>query len=127
MDQQLVYIMSPYAGDIEKNKAFAAACCRYAIRQGYTPIAPHLLYPQILNDDDLGEREIGLDLGLRLLTHCALAWCCGSRISAGMAREIEAAHRLGIPVVHIEDVPPAEDHTTNLSEGGGLSAKEIKA
>ena len=27
MNHDLLYIISPYAGDIEKNKAFAVSCC----------------------------------------------------------------------------------------------------
>ena len=47
---KLVYIASPYAGDVETNVQFAKAACRYAIGQGATPVAPHLLYTQILAD-----------------------------------------------------------------------------
>lgn len=31
---KLVYICSPYAGDIESNVGFAKAACHYAMRQG---------------------------------------------------------------------------------------------
>lgn len=47
---KLVYISSPYSGDVERNVAFAKAACRYAMNQGVTPIASHLLYPQMLDD-----------------------------------------------------------------------------
>ena len=105
MNHDLLYIISPYAGDIEKNKAFAVSCCRFAIRQGYTPIAVHLLYPQILNDQDPAERAVGLRLGLTILEHCALAWVCGPTISPGMAGEVALAERLGIPIQYVEEVP----------------------
>lgn len=105
MNGDLLYIISPNAGDIENNKAFAVKCCRYAIQQGHTPIAVHLLYPQILNDQDPAERATGLRLGLTVLEHCARAWVCGSTISSGMAGEIELAERLGIPVQYVEEVP----------------------
>lgn len=58
--EKLIYIASPYAGDIETNTAFAKKACRYAIHQGHTPIAVHLLYPQMLDDAEPTEREIGL-------------------------------------------------------------------
>ena len=35
---KLVYIASPYSGDVERNVAFAKAACRYAMNQGVTPI-----------------------------------------------------------------------------------------
>ena len=63
--EKLIYIASPYAGDIEANTAFAKKACRYAIRQGHTPIAVHLFYPQMLDDGDPVERETGLRLGHR--------------------------------------------------------------
>ena len=56
-ESKLIYIASPYAGDIEKNVVFAQRACRYAIHQGYIPIAVHLLYPQMLDDGDPAERE----------------------------------------------------------------------
>lgn len=99
--EKLIYIASPYAGDIEANTAFAKKACRYAIHQGYTPIAVHLLYPQMLDDNDPAERELGLRLGHRVLDVCDELWCCGSRISSGMAREIAEAQRLGIPIRQI--------------------------
>lgn len=104
-EHELLYIISPYAGDVEKNKAYAVNCCRYAIQQGYTPIAVHLLYPQILDDQDPAERAAGLRLGLNILEHCALAWVCGSTISSGMTGEIQRAEQLGIPVQYVEAVP----------------------
>lgn len=33
---KLVYIASPYSGDVERNVAFAKAACRYAMNQGVT-------------------------------------------------------------------------------------------
>lgn len=101
MKQPLIYIASPYAGDIEKNTAFAISCCQYAIRQGCTPIAPHLLYPQILNDTDPSERACGLAMGRQLLTVCSEVWVCGGQISAGMKGEIEYALEQGVPIRHI--------------------------
>ena len=101
MREKLIYIASPYAGDIEANTAFAKRACRYAIRQGHTPIAVHLLYPQMLDDFDPAERELGLRLGHRVLEVCDELWLCGSRISTGMAREIEEAKNLGIPIRQI--------------------------
>lgn len=100
---RLIYIASPYAGDVETNTAFAKAGCQYAIRQGCTPIAVHLLYPQILDDTVPAERELGMQLGLRVLKACDELWLCGERISAGMQEERDAALCLGIPVRHISE------------------------
>ena len=104
MSKELTYIISPYAGDIEANVAFAIRCCRMAIQQGHTPIAVHLLYPQILDDQNPVEREKGLELGLNILRHCAAAWVCGTRISHGMACQIQAAQQLNIPIQYLEEI-----------------------
>ena len=37
-NNKLVYIASPYAGDVEQNVRFAKAACRYAIEQGQPPL-----------------------------------------------------------------------------------------
>lgn len=87
----LVYICSPYAGDIETNTAAARRYCRFAVEAGYIPIAPHLLFPQFLNDSDPKEREMGLFFGNALLSKCAEMFVFGSRISEGMEAEIKRA------------------------------------
>ena len=63
MKSRIIYICSPYAGNTEENTAFARQACGYAIRQGAVPLAPHLLYPQILNDSVPEEREQESALG----------------------------------------------------------------
>ena len=70
MESRMIYICSPYAGNTEDNTAFARQACGYAISQGAVPLAPHLLYPQILNDSITEERETGIRLGLEILKRC---------------------------------------------------------
>lgn len=98
---KLVYICSPYAGDIESNIRFAKAACRYAAEQGCAPVAVHLMYPQILDDAVPAQRETGIRMGLRVLASCDELWICGSRISHGMSCEIAETERLGIPIRNI--------------------------
>jgi hypothetical protein len=66
------------------------------MKQGSAPIAPHLLYPQFLNDAVPLERKAGIRMGLRILTSCKELWVCGSHVSKGMEKEIAEAKRLGI-------------------------------
>jgi hypothetical protein len=98
---KMVYIASPYAGDIEKNIRFAKAACRYAMEQGCAFVAVHLLYPQFLNDAVPSQRETGIQMGLRVLASCDQIWICGEHISAGMSCEIAEAKRLDIPIREI--------------------------
>lgn len=101
---KLVYICSPYAGDIEKNIKFAQDACRYAISQNCAPLAVHLLYPMLLDDAVTAERKIGIQMGLRVLVSCEELWICGDRISTGMEQEIEEAKRVGIPIRHVREL-----------------------
>ena len=87
----IVYICSPYAGDIEKNVEAAQRYSRFAVDEGYIPIAPHLLFPQFLNDRNPKERQLGLFFGNALMSKCSEVWVFGSRISAGMEAEIKRA------------------------------------
>ena len=49
----LVYICSPYAGgNKEKNIANAQRYCRFAVDSGCLPLAPHLYFPQFMDDSD---------------------------------------------------------------------------
>lgn len=87
----IVYICSPYAGEIEKNVTAAQEYSRFAVDKGYIPIAPHLLFPQFLNDADPKERQLGLFFGNALMSKCSEVWVFGSHISAGMDAEIKRA------------------------------------
>ena len=87
----IVYICSPYAGDTESNIKAAQKYSRFAVNKGYIPIAPHLLFPQFLNDADPAERKLGLFFGNALMSKCSEVWVFGERISAGMEAEIKRA------------------------------------
>ncbi len=105
----LVYICSPYSDDILNNERKARVFCKFAVRRGTIPVAPHLLYPQFLDENSPSDRELGLFFGLVLLTKCEQVWVFGSRISYGMGREIAKAESKGIPVRYFtedcEEVP----------------------
>lgn len=90
----MVYIVSKYAGDIEKNTAAAIGYARFAIQQNRIPVASHLLYPQILDDTDAEQRELGLLFGQALLVLCKEVWVFGTEHSPGMQAEIHEARRL---------------------------------
>ena len=94
----LVYIASPFAGDTEYNTSRARGYCRFALGRGCIPLAPHLHYPQFMDDSDRDERELGLFFAIVLLGKCDELWVFGERISNGMSREIAKAKKRGIPV-----------------------------
>ena len=87
----IVYICSPYAGDTENNIKAAQKYSRFTVKKGYIPIAPHLLFPQFLDDNKPKERELGLFFGNVLMSKCSEVWVFGKHISTGMKAEIKRA------------------------------------
>lgn len=98
---KIIFIASPYAGDIEKNIAYAKQACRYVLNEGNAFFCPHLLYPQILDDNNPEERKLGISLGKEFLVKCDELWAFGDHISSGMFEEIQFARERGIPVKRI--------------------------
>lgn len=48
----LVYVASPLSGDVEANNERTRSFCRFVVEQGCIPLAPQLMYPQFMNDED---------------------------------------------------------------------------
>ena len=97
----LVYICSPYAGDIVKNTYRARAFSRFAVEKKYIPIAPHLLCPQYLNEET--ERWLGLKMGIVFMGKCEEIWVFGDVVSEGMAAEIDKAKRMRKKIRYFTD------------------------
>ena len=98
-----IYICSPFRGDTEVNTQNAISYCRFAVKQGYFPIAPHIWLTRFLDDADRNEPDLGISFGLRLLSGCREVWVFGSRISDGMGKEIKEAERRSIPVRYFSE------------------------
>jgi len=109
----LVYICSPYAGDIETNTANAKKYCLFAVHQHSIPLAPHLLYPQFMDETSEADRNLGLFFGIVLLDRCHELWVFGDTVSAGMKAEINRAKRKNQPIryftANCEEVKPNEN------------------
>ncbi len=101
-EKKIVFICSPYKGDIEINTLRAKRYGRYAVNKRQVPIIPHLMYTQFLNEDKHEERQLGLDMGLILLSKCQEIWVFGSRVSKGMEIEIEEAKRRNILIKYYD-------------------------
>ena len=105
---KLIYVASPYAGDIEKNTEFAKEACRFVMDEGHAFFAPHLLYPQVLDENNSAERKLGLAMGKEVLGRCDELWVFGEIISQGMQAEIELAQEHEVPVKYINTQELAE-------------------
>ena len=100
-ESPIVYICSPYSGDVTYNTEMASRYSRFAVDQGYVPITPHLYLPLFISEEN--ERELAISTGLRLMDVCSQLWVCGDRISEGMQCEMAYAAEIGIPIRHVKE------------------------
>lgn len=100
MARPLTYICSPYSGDVQANTALARQFCSFAVSAGQIPLAPHLLFPQFMDDTDPDEREIAMAFNRVLLSRCDAVWVYTGRVSKGMRAEIEWARELELPICY---------------------------
>lgn len=77
--------------------AVAREFCRVAVTRQKIPFAPHLLFPQFMNDRNPGERELAMFFNRILLAHCEAVWVYAGNLSAGMRQELQWARSLGLP------------------------------
>lgn len=89
----LVYICSPFLGNVRLNRKNARKFCRFTVEQNAIPIAMHLLLPQFMDDNNPKERELAMLMNMVLLGKCNELWVFGSTISSGMAEEIAKAKK----------------------------------
>ncbi len=93
-----VFICSPFAGNTKCNTEKAKRYLKFAVEKGAIPFAHHLLYPQVLDDGDPTQRELGMFFGMVWLGKCDELWVFGSHLSTGMIAEIDKAKRRLIPI-----------------------------
>lgn len=94
----LVYICSPLAGDMDGNMEKARRYCKFAVRSGTIPLAPHLLFPQFMDDTKHDERALAMFMNMVLLGKCDQLWVFGKTMSEGMAAEIGKAEKRGMVI-----------------------------
>ena len=87
----LVYICSPFSGKVKRNKRKARKYCRFALEQHTIPFAPHLLFPQFMDNDNPEERQTAMFMNMVMLGKCEQLWVFGENYSNGMKEEIRKA------------------------------------
>ena len=98
----LTYICSPYCGDIEANVELARDLSAYAVDCRRIPLAPHLLFPQFMDDTDPWDRDLAMFFNRVLLSKCEAMWVYTPRVSPGMKAEISWAHQLELPITYFD-------------------------
>jgi hypothetical protein len=96
----IVYICSPYSGDVEGNVAKARRFCRFAVDKGVIPIAPHLLFPQFMEEET--ERDLAIFMDIAILSKCKELWVFGDA-TAGMKAEIAYAEKKDMTIKYFSN------------------------
>lgn len=92
----LVYVASPFVGDITRNTENAIRYCRFTVDSGAIPFAPHLFLPRFMSEKT--EREAAMFMNMVFLGKCEQLWVFGDKITNGMTAEIAKAKKQRIPV-----------------------------
>ena len=97
----IVYICSPFSGNVDENTKKARRYSRFAVDQGAIPIAPHLLFPQFMKEET--ERDLVIQMDMVLLAHCLELWVFGTYTSEGMEEEITRARKRRMPIRYFNE------------------------
>lgn len=99
----LVFICSPFAGEVYRNVHAARDYCAFAVREGCIPFAPHLFFPQFMNDVSESQRNLGILFGKVFMDKCSEVWVFGKEISVGMELELEYATERNYKVRYFDE------------------------
>jgi hypothetical protein len=100
---KLVIVESPYRATaertLEQHRAYLHHAMADSYRRGEAPFASHHLATEVLNDDDVYERALGIRCGLAWGANADLIAVYGDLgISPGMKQAIEAYKSIGKPI-----------------------------
>lgn len=103
-----------YDEELEFNLETTRRLCAWAMKLGYAPFAPHLIYPQFLDPADPKEDALGQAAGQSFMQACDVLVVLesGRGITQGMAAELKLAEHYGehgkdLVWVKLEELWPA--------------------
>jgi|GEM_PF-390941 hypothetical protein len=102
--RSLIYICSPYSGDIGANVELARRFSAFAVTAPQILLAPHLHYPQFMDDTDPDARELAMFFNRILLSKCEQLWTNIGRVSAGVKTCIAVLFLSGRQILTIADI-----------------------
>lgn len=96
-----VIIESPYSGKIARNTAYARLCLLDSLKRNEAPLASHLLYPQMLDEGKLWERQKGIRAGFAWMDRAELVVLYRDfGLSNGMLVAFCEAQNRNIPILN---------------------------
>lgn len=99
MKQKLIYVCSPYRGDVKNNKEKAKEFAKKVLKEGHLPICVHVFLNEVSGMSERnGQRIDLLILGRQYVEVCDEVWVFGNKATEGMKGEIKIANKRGIKV-----------------------------
>jgi len=108
--EKIAYISSPFRGDTYTNTEKARKYSRIAYEHGYTPIAPHLLLPQFMDDNVPAERIDMQKISEVLIRKSYIMFVCGDVITDDMKSEMMYARKVGLTVVPLDGITKVSEY-----------------
>jgi hypothetical protein len=106
----IAYICSPSKGKMTANTKKACEYSRTVYTHGYTPIAPHLLFPQFMDDSIADERNETSLMNRVLIRKARIMFVCGDEITSNMQQEMLYARQIGLTVVPLDGIVRIEEY-----------------
>lgn len=107
-----------------RNRKYAIKCMLDSIDKGEAPFAAHLLYPQILTEETVDDKNVGIKLGLQWGEKAAKTIVYQDLgITSEMNYGIRNAFRHGRPIEY-RNIPNAIDHNIDSLEALALEISE---
>jgi hypothetical protein len=100
LPRRIVVIESPFRAtqyfSEEQHVLYAELCLQHSLSLFEAPLAGHLLYTRVLDDDIPSERAAGIEAHIRCIDVCELVAVYGDfGISEGMRQAIDYASQIG--------------------------------
>ena len=116
MNRPFAYVCAPTTGEAGNNNKKVRGYCRKLYELGYLPVAPHLLFPQFVNNNVPAEHNDSINMAADVLRRCRVVVVCGKTNSEVMTSEIELARRLGIVITTLDGIERISDFLQSESE-----------
>lgn len=104
MNNNLLYVCSPYRGEIRRNKEYARKLTKAALNSGFAPVTVHLYLTEVLDEEKPQERSRGMAAGRDILAQCSyILLGTDYGFSEGMKEEITLAAMNGLKMLYEKD------------------------